>query len=294
MNKKDNPSPVPPTSQTRSPSFRLGFEDDDLLKRDELRPVRLQLELLKPDLILEELQVRSTIVVFGSARVPDPETVERECEAARQRLDAAPNDAECAKDLERAERKRDHCRYYAEARKFAEIVSKEAQSNTHLDYVIATGGGPGIMEAANRGAADAGAMSVGFNIALPHEQFPNSYISPELCFQFHYFALRKMHFLMRAKALVIFPGGFGTLDELFETLTLIQTGKIEPMPVLLFGETYWRRIVNFEAMAEEGMIAVEDLSIFKFVESAAEAWAHISAFYGEGDTQPPLMRSSPL
>ncbi len=294
MNKKDDTSPGSLTSQTRSPSFRLGFEDDDLLKRDELRPVRLQLELLKPDLILEEHQVRSTIVVFGSARVPDPETVERDCEAARQRLDAAPNDAETAKDLKRAERKRDHCRYYAEARKFAEIVSKEAQSNTHLDYVIATGGGPGIMEAANRGAADAGAMSVGFNIALPHEQFPNPHISPELCFQFHYFALRKMHFLMRAKALVIFPGGFGTLDELFETLTLIQTGKIDPMPVLLFGETYWRRIVNFEAMAEEGMIAEEDLSIFKFVESAAEAWEHIGTFYGEEDTQPPLMRSSPL
>lgn len=294
MNKKNKTSSVPPTPQTQSTSYRLGFEDADFLRRDELRPVRLQLELLKPDLILEELQVRSTIVVFGSARVPDPETVERECKAAQKRVDEAPTDPECAKELKRAQRKREHCRYYTEARRFAEIVSKEAQSNTHLDYVIATGGGPGIMEAANRGAADSGAMSVGFNIALPHEQFPNRFISPELCFQFHYFALRKMHFLMRAKALVIFPGGFGTLDELFETLTLIQTGKIDPMPVLLFGKSYWRRIVNFEAMAEEGMIAEEDLNIFTFVESAEQAWTHINEFYGKADASPPLMRSSPL
>ncbi len=289
MTEKDKPSP-----QAQSPSFRLGFEDDELLKRDELRPVRLQLELLKPDLILEEYQVRSTIVVFGSARVPDPETVEAECRAARERLEHAPDDPGLAKELKRAERKRDHCRYYSEAREFGRIVSEEAQTNTQLDYVIATGGGPGIMEAANRGAADAGTMSVGFNIALPHEQYPNPFISPELCFQFHYFALRKMHFLMRAKALVIFPGGFGTLDELFETLTLIQTAKIEPMPVLLFGESYWRRIVNFEVMAEEGMISEDDLNIFTFVESAEEAWKYIDAFYGEGDAVPPLMRSTPL
>jgi len=294
MNKNDTPASPPGSPQSNSPSFKLGFEDDALLRRDELRPVRLQLEVLKPDLILEEHQVRSTIVVFGSARVPDPVVAEAAHMAARKQAAEAPNDEARAKALKRAERIREHCRYYAEAREFAQIASQEARSNTHLDYVIATGGGPGIMEAANRGAADAGAVSVGFNISLPHEQNPNPYISPDLCFQFHYFALRKMHFLMRAKALVIFPGGFGTLDELFETLTLIQTGKIDPMPVLLFGEAYWRRIVNFEAMVEEGMIAEEDLTIFTYVESADEAWKHINTFYGDGDETPPLMRSSPL
>jgi len=294
MNETDKRARPSATPQTKSSTFKLGFEDDALLRRDELRPVRLQLELLKPDLILGEHQVRSTIVVFGSARIPDPEAAEVAYAAAANLAKDAPDDKMGAKALKRAERAQEHCRYYAEAREFGRIVSEEAQSNTHLDYVIATGGGPGIMEAANRGAADVNAVSVGFNIALPHEQNPNPYISPEFCFQFHYFALRKMHFLMRAKALVIFPGGFGTLDELFETLTLIQTGKIDPMPVLLFGETYWRRIVNFEAMVEEGMIAEEDLKIFTYVESADEAWGHINAFYGEGNETPPLMRSSPL
>ncbi len=294
MNRKDRSSVLPGSPQSGSPSFLLGFEDEALLRRDELRPVRLQLEVLKPDLILAEHQVRSTIVVFGSARVTEPDAAEAAHVAARKQVDEAPDDKSRAKALKRAERIREHCRYYAEAREFARMVSEEAQTNTHLDYVIATGGGPGIMEAANRGAADAGAVSVGFNISLPHEQNPNPFISPEFCFQFHYFALRKMHFLMRAKALVIFPGGFGTLDELFETLTLIQTGKIDPMPVLLFGETYWRRIVNFEAMVEEGMIAEEDLQIFTYVESAESAWEHINAFYGDGDEMPPLMRSSPL
>jgi hypothetical protein len=294
MNRDDTPSSPPRSSQSSSPSFKLGFEDEALLRRDELRPVRLQLELLKPDLILEEHQVRSTIVVFGSARVPDPDAADAALKAAKKQAAEAPDDQARAKALKRAERVREHCRYYAEAREFARLVSEESQSNTRLDYVIATGGGPGIMEAANRGAADVDAVSVGFNIALPREQSPNPYISPELCFQFHYFALRKMHFLMRAKALAIFPGGFGTLDELFDTLTLIQTGKIDPMPVLLFGESYWRRILNFEAMVEEGMIAEEDLSIFTYVESADQAWGHISAFYGDGDETPPLMRSSPL
>lgn len=294
MNKDDNPSSPPGSLQSSSPSFKLGFEDEALLRRDELRPVRLQLEVLKPDLILEEHQVRSTIVVFGSARVPDPDAADTALKAAKKQAAEAPDDQARAKALKRAERVREHCRYYDEAREFARLVSEESQSNTRLDYVIATGGGPGIMEAANRGAADVDAVSVGFNIALPREQSPNPYISPELCFQFHYFALRKMHFLMRAKALAIFPGGFGTLDELFDTLTLIQTGKIDPMPVLLFGESYWRRILNFEAMVEEGMIAEEDLGIFTYVESADQAWGHISTFYGDGDETPPLMRSSPL
>lgn len=294
MNKDDKPNKHSATPQTQAASFRLGFEDDDLLRRDELRPVRLQLELLKPDLILEDKNIESTIVVFGSARVPTPKEAEEKFQEAERCARAAPGDELCAGALRRAARVRDHCRYYDEARSFGRIVSEATQSDTRLDYVIATGGGPGIMEAANRGAADAGALSIGFNIALPREQQPNDYITPELCFQFHYFALRKMHFLMRAKALVIFPGGFGTLDELFETLTLIQTGKIGAMPVLLFGQEYWRRIVNFEAMVDEGVIEQEDLDIITYVESAREAWDLIDAFYEKRDALPPLMRSSPI
>jgi uncharacterized protein (TIGR00730 family) len=294
MNKDEKHEVEHPSPQTTSPSFRLGFEDDDLLRRDELRSVRLQLELLKPDLVLEDKNVGSTITVFGSARLPKPKAAEDLLRAARKAAEAAPDDKACERALRKAERTRARSRYYEEARAFGRIVSEETQSNTRLDYVIATGGGPGIMEAANRGAADAGALSIGFNISLPREQQPNEFITPELCFQFHYFALRKMHFLMRAKALVIFPGGFGTLDELFETLTLIQTGKIGAMPVLLFGEEYWRRIVNFEAMVEEGVIDEDDLSIITYVESAREAWDLIDAFYEDRDATPPLMLSTPI
>ncbi len=238
------------TPQTRSPSYRLAFADPDFLLREDLRPVRLQLELLKPELALQEANIVSTIVVFGSARTP-------------------PQDGPAA-----GERNRD----YEEARRFAQMMSEREPSNGFRS-VIVTGGGPGIMEAANRGAREAGARTIGLNIVLPHEQAPNDYITPELSFQFHYFAIRKMHFLMRARALVCFPGGFGTLDELFETLTLIQTKKIEPMPVLLFREAWWRRVVDFEAMAEAGMIAHEDLEIFDFVESAEAACDLIDRFY---------------
>ncbi|UCH73987.1 MAG: TIGR00730 family Rossman fold protein [Rhodospirillales bacterium] len=240
------------TPQTRSPSYRLAFADPDFLLREDLRPVRLQLELLKPELALQEADIVSTIVVFGSARTPP-----REGPAADERM-----------------------RDYEEARRFARLMS-ERERNNGLHSVIVTGGGPGIMEAANRGARESGARTIGLNIVLPHEQAPNPYITPELSFQFHYFAIRKMHFLMRARALVCFPGGFGTLDELFETLTLIQTGKIEPIPVLLFREAWWRRIVNFEAIAEAGMIAPEDLEIFQFVETAEAACDLIDAFYGK-------------
>ena len=241
------------TPQTRSPSYRLAFADPEFLLREDLRPVRLQLELLKPELALQEANIVSTIVVFGSARTPP-----REGPSADERM-----------------------RDYEEARRFARLIS-EREINNGLHSVIVTGGGPGIMEAANRGAREAGARTIGLNIVLPHEQAPNSYITPELSFQFHYFAIRKMHFLMRARALVCFPGGFGTLDELFETLTLIQTGKIAPIPVLLFREAWWRRIVNFEAMAEAGMIAPEDLEIFDFVESADAACDLVDAFYKAG------------
>jgi uncharacterized protein (TIGR00730 family) len=246
------------TPQTRSPSFRLAYADTDFMLRDELRPVRLQLELLKPELLLQEARVDTTVVVFGSARVPDP-----------------------AMHNSTGEQDRDS-NYYEQAREFARIVSKACQTDGIREFVVITGGGGGIMEAANRGAHDAGAVSVGLNIVLPKEQCPNPYITPELSFQFHYFGLRKMHFLMRARALAFFPGGFGTMDELFDALTLLQTRKIKPMPVLLFGEAYWRRVLNFEAMAEEGMIAPEDIDLIQYVEEPEDAWNRIRAFYGRG------------
>ncbi len=247
------------------PCYRLAYEDLDFLQRDELRAVRLELELMKPELGLQEHNVHSTIVVFGSSRAPAP------VEAA------SPVSQTGTETDERSSR--GHAQYYAQARDFARIVSEAGQKESQRHYVIMTGGGPGIMEAANRGAHDTGAVSIGLNISLPHEQSPNPYISPKLCFQFHYFALRKMHFLLRARALVIFPGGFGTMDELFETLTLIQSKKIEPIPVLLFGESYWRSIINFDRMVEEGVISPEDLDIFSFVETPEEAWRQISEFY---------------
>lgn len=269
------------TPQTRSPSYRLAFADEDFLVRREVRPVRLQLELLKPDLVLQEEKVVSTIVVFGSSRIPDPETARARLAEAEAAIERHPRDPEARARLEAARRTLERSRYYEEARKFARLASEAGQASPERRYVVVTGGGPGIMEAANRGAHDVGAESIGLNIVLPHEQGPNRYITPKLCFQFHYFAIRKMHFLMRAEALTCFPGGFGTLDELFETLTLIQTGKIERIPVLLFGEAWWRRIINFEAMVEENVIAPEDLSIFRFVETAEEAWRAIRDFYEE-------------
>ncbi|WP_425406496.1 TIGR00730 family Rossman fold protein [Hwanghaeella sp.] len=252
--------------QTQHPCYRLAYEDPEFLNRDELRAVRLELELMKPELGLREQNVHSTIVVFGSSRTP------------------APNGANPVEGQSGTHTGTGHAVYYEQARNFARIVSQAGQKNAERDYVIMTGGGPGIMEAANRGAHDEGAISVGLNISLPHEQAPNPYISPQLCFQFHYFALRKMHFLLRARALVIFPGGFGTMDELFETLTLIQTKKIEPIPVLLFGESYWKSIINFDRMVEEGVISPEDLDIFTFVQTPEEAWRVISEFYAAKDT----------
>ncbi len=252
------------TDQTLSPAYRLAFADMDFMLRRELRPVRFQLELLKPEVLLAEHDIRSTVVVFGSARVPTPD----ECDP--EELEMKPGRVLNKKHA------------YDEARKLARIASIEGQKQDSegREFVVVTGGGPGIMEAANRGAADVDAESMGLNIVLPHEQAPNRYITPELCFQFHYFAIRKMHFMMRARALVCFPGGFGTLDELFEALTLIQTGKAKPIPFLLFDEAYWRRIINFEAMVEEGVISASDLDLFSYVESADEAWAKIAEYHG--------------
>ena len=263
--------------QCRSASYKLAFQDADFLLKDELRPVRLQLELLKPELILREQHIESTIVIYGSARIKDPETAENQLVSVQAEYNNSKDDPSAAKKVASARRTLENSRYYDEARKLGHLIS----SNTGLDkLVVVTGGGPGIMEAANRGAHEAGMPSIGMNIVLPHEQSPNPFITPDLNFQFHYFAIRKMHLLMRAKSLVAFPGGFGTLDELFETLTLIQTRKVKPIPVLLFGQAYWERVINFNALVEEGTISAEDLALFDYVETAEEAWELISKANG--------------
>ena len=244
---------IPETPQTRSPSYRLAFTDPDFLCREELRPVRLQLELLKPEMGMNAAGVVSTIVLFGGARIPAPEN---SAQARTPELGAL-------------------SRYYDEARRFARIVTEQAMARGVLEDVVCTGGGPGVMEAGNRGAAEAGGVSIGLNIVLPHEQAPNAWVTPELSFNFHYFALRKMHFLMRARAVAVFPGGFGTLDEMFESLTLIQTGRMRRIPFLLFGREFWETVINWQALAAAGTISPEDLSLFRFVETAEEAVAAI-------------------
>ncbi len=265
--------------QTLSPSYRLAYADQDFLLRDELRPVRLQLELLKPELILKEHGIESTIVIFGGTRIPESKVAREHLAEAEAAARKDPANELLARRMEIARRVAQKSKYYEEARKFASLVSTASKNSEHLHFVVITGGGPGIMEAANRGAYEVGAENIGLNIVLPLEQKPNEYITPELCFQFHYFAICKMHFLMRAKALVVFPGGFGTLDELFETLTLIQTKKIKPMPVLIFGREFWQRVINFDALVDEGTISPEDVKLFQYVETAEEAWEMISKNY---------------
>jgi uncharacterized protein (TIGR00730 family) len=240
---------TPDTPQTRAPAYRLAFADPDFLCRDELRATRIQLEMLKPEMILAERGIESTVVMFGGARIPDPDH----------------------KDTARTKTLADLSKYYDEARKFARIVTEKSMKSYGRENVVVTGGGPGVMEAGNRGAADAGGASIALNIVLPFEQAPNEYCTPDLCFNFHYFATRKIHFLMRAKTVTAFPGGFGTLDELFETLTLIQTQRMMRIPVILFGETFWRSIINWDALAEAGTIGADDLELFSFVETADEA-----------------------
>ena len=264
---------VKPVSRYDSPrsAYRLAFTDQAFVLREELRPVRMQLELLKAELIQQELAVESTIVLFGSARVLPPE----EAEALRQRARAGGDPAQ----QRRADVAVAMSHYYAEARRFASIVTTRSREHDTPIYVV-TGGGPGIMEAGNRGAYDVGGKSIGLNIVLPHEQAPNPYITPELCFQFHYFGLRKMHFLMRSIALVCFPGGFGTLDELFETLTLVQTGKSRQRPILLFGRSFWEKLIDWQLLVDTGMIAESDLGLFHYVESAEEAWQRLAEHYG--------------
>ncbi|MBL8324354.1 MAG: TIGR00730 family Rossman fold protein [Rubrivivax sp.] len=252
-------------------AYRLAFTDNAFLLREELRPVRMQLELLKPELIQQEQGVENTIVIFGSARILPPDDAQVALGQARAAGDAA--------RLRRAETALAMSRYYDEARRFAAIVTERSREHDTPIYVV-TGGGPGIMEAGNRGAHDVRGKSIGLNIVLPHEQAPNPYITPELCFQFHYFALRKMHFVMRSIALVCFPGGFGTLDELFETLTLVQNGKSRKRPILLFGREFWQRLIDFDHLVDTGMISAGDLHLFQFVESAEEAWQALASHYG--------------
>ncbi len=240
---------LPNTPQAQSPSYRLAFADEDFLCRDELRPVRLQLELLKPEMALDQHGIKSTVVLFGGARIPRPE----------------------AREGARSDTLRDMSKYYEEAREFARVITERSVASNCTENVIITGGGPGVMEAGNRGASDAGGNSIGLNIVLPHEQEPNHYVTPDLCFNFHYFAIRKMHFLMRARAIAVFPGGFGTMDETFEALTLIQTGRMEQIPVILFGSDFWREIINWDALVRAGTISAADLDLFRFVETAQEA-----------------------
>ena len=259
------------TPQTEHPAYKLAFRDTDFLLRDELRPVRFQLELLKPEMLLDEARVGSTMVMYGSARIPSPEE-------AQAKIDAVKNGDEWEQKV--AQRLAEKAKYYDEAYKLAKLVSEKAIiEDGKRQFVVCSGGGPSIMEAANRGASDAGSESIGLNIILPHEQAPNQYVTPYLSLNFHYFALRKMHFLLRARAVAVFPGGFGTFDEFFELLTLVQTGKMKPLPILLFGKDFWTRVVDFEAIAEEGTISKKDLELFNWCETAEDAWKCISDFY---------------
>jgi len=257
------------------------YEDVDFLKRDVCRPIRLQLELLKPDVIIREHGIDSTIVLFGSARIPEPSAARKHLEEALKRQQAEPESEEVRRAVETARRMVRLSHWYDVAREFAALVSGTCQIQGRCSYVIMTGGGGGIMEAGNRGAADVGAKSIGLNISLPYEQKPNPYIPDDLLFYFHYFSIRKMHFLLRAKALCAFPGGFGTLDELFETLTLVQTRKITPIPVVLFGREFWEDLINWNLLADSGLINPKDLKIFRYCETAPEAWDYIQDFWGE-------------
>jgi uncharacterized protein (TIGR00730 family) len=269
------------SAQTESESYKLAFDDPEFLLRDELRAVRLQLEIMKPEIIQQELGVNSTVVIFGGARIPSPENAEKRLQEEEMQAKHEPLSEMAALRVNCAKRVLAKSHYYEEARELARLITESCIRNDDCDLVVSTGGGPGIMEAANRGAYEAGGKSIGLNIVLPHEQAPNEYITPELCFQFHYFAMRKMHFLMRASALVAFPGGFGTMDELFETLTLIQTQKINQLPVILFGREFWNMAIDFDFLVHEGVIAPEDKSLFYMVEKAREAWEIIHASYYE-------------
>lgn len=261
------------------PSYRLAFADDDFLMQDELRHVRLQLEYLKPQLILEQNQIKATVVVFGSARFVSRQQAEQMVDEASSLLAKTPESLELQQRLKVAQRQLKNSVYYEAAAEFSRLVTEHSQHCPDSALMIISGGGPGVMEAANKGAYEAGGKSIGLNIVLPHEQKPNPYITPEFCFRFHYFAIRKMHFLQRARALVAFPGGFGTLDELFETLTLLQTGKANTVPVILYDKNFWTRLINFELLVEEGLIRAEDMQLIQFVDTPQQAWQAICHCY---------------
>jgi len=262
-----------------SPSYVPADADAAFLQRDDMRALRLQLDYLKPEMYLNQLGVEHTIVIFGSTRIAEAGETERRLAAARSALAAAPDSAECLRRLKVAERLVARSHYYDTARELSSLIARSNADVGRCRTVIVTGGGPGIMEAANRGAFDANAPSVGLNIELPHEQYPNPYVTPALCFRFHYFAIRKLHFLKRARALVAFPGGYGTLDELFETLTLVQTRKMGPVPIVLVGEEYWGQAINFDFLLSEGVIEPEDRELFRFAEDATSAWQYIRQWY---------------
>ncbi len=263
----------------KNESYRLAYEDSKFMASDDLRPMRLQLELLKPEQALRNYNINSTVVIFGSARILNSEDAHKQLQEAKQNIKDNPDDTQLQMALKKAQRQVKQAKYYQQAQKLATIVSKQFQQQNRKDFVVVTGGGPGIMEAANRGAFDAEQNSVGFNITLEHEQAPNPYISPGLCFQFQYFALRKMHFLLRAKALIAFPGGFGTLDEVFEVLTLIQTKKMKRLPIILMGKEHWQRVIDFDYLSQEGFIDAEDLALFHIVDTAEQAVKIMVDFY---------------
>ncbi len=278
MTPLSDPDSINPAAE--SSSYIPADRDTEFLQRDELRPLRIGIELLKPELIQREQGIQSTIVVFGSARLQEPAAAKRALYLAEEEAARSPNDPTHQRKAAIAQRQFALSKYYDVAREFGRLVSSTCQVDGRCDYVIVTGGGPGIMEAANRGAADVNAKSIGLNITLPHEQHPNPYITPELSFQFRYFAIRKMHFLIRAKALVAFPGGFGTLDELFETLTLLQTGKTENVMVVLVGRDFWECLINWQWLVENGLITQQDLHLFHYAETAQEAWDLIGRHNG--------------
>jgi uncharacterized protein (TIGR00730 family) len=266
----DSAKKAPQTAQTDNPAYRLAFADDDFMTSEDTRGVRFQLEYLKTEFRLRERGIKSTVVLFGGARIPEP----------GKPAWAAKNEVQ-KRNLEAASR------YYEEARRFAQLASQTSAASQFTEFVVVTGGGPGVMEAGNRGAADMGAPSIGLNIVLPHEQAPNLYVTPDLSFNFHYFATRKIHFLLRAKAVAVFPGGFGTLDEFFETLTLIQTGRMDSIPLVLFGKQFWDKVINLEALAEAGTISPTDPDLFSIVDTAEEGWEVVRKFYNLPKTEEP-------
>jgi len=281
---EDATAPARVEALLRSESYRQADEDVDFLRRDESRGLRLQLDYSKPEWLLEQHGIHHTVVVFGGTRVVEPAAARRQVEKLQKAVLEHPDADELARQLAVAKRVQAKSHYYDVARDFGRLVGESGSGPEDCHRVVMTGGGPGIMEAANRGASDAGAKTIGLNITLPHEQYPNPYITPELCFRFHYFALRKMHFLMRARALVAFPGGLGTFDELFETLTLIQTRKMAPLPVILVGAEYWQKVFDFDFLIAEGVVDTEDRKLFWFAETAQEVWEGILCWHENNGT----------